>query len=495
MAPGRKSLRTIGTAFVAAPPAGARIRTRLHTSEHESAALAEIGNFLGALYREDYAHRAAQGKLFPKEQACSRYERKRGLTGKTSSRWAGSMTRASEDQYCLAMMAARQEVKDLTAAITAIEKRLVLPVRVATTVQKIASGTKTGYRDGQEHFQKTRRLAGLRNRLADAMARVEAGLPRVVHGSGRLWRTRENLDAAGLTEGQWRARWDAARMFLTADGESGATGGNQTIKVLPDGIVQVKVPAALADRYGSFLRFEEPVRFNHRAQEWLDRVQARHAVRYDLCYDAERGRWYLDASWKAPEAAVPAVAALRAHRTLAVDLNADHLAAHVLDGSGNPVGSPFTVPLALDGNQARRDGLLREAVTRLLDLAGAYGCRSVTVEDLNFDDVRATGRETMGRGQRGKRFRRTVAGIPTAKFRDRLVSMAFSRGMWVIAVDPAYTSKWGGQHWLTPLKHKTPLATRHHAASVASADGARDTPSGAGPTDPARDSGRGRAFR
>ena len=32
-------------------------------------------------------------------------------------------------------------------------------------------------------------------------------------------RARLNLAGAGLTEDQWRERWDAARLFLTADGE------------------------------------------------------------------------------------------------------------------------------------------------------------------------------------------------------------------------------------------------------------------------------------
>jgi hypothetical protein len=52
----------------------------------------------------------------------------------------------------------------------------------------------------------------------------------------------------------------------------------------------------------------------------------------------------------------------------------------------------------------------------------------------------------------GKAFRRTVTGIPTAKFRDRLAGMARHAGLSVIAVDPAYTSKWGAQHWLGALK-------------------------------------------
>ncbi|GAA2654388.1 hypothetical protein [Streptomyces vastus] len=75
----------------------------------------------------------------------------------------------------------------------------------------------------------------------------------------------------------------------------------------------------------------------------------------------------------------------------------------------------------------------------------------------------------MGRGRRGKAFRRTVAGIPTARFRERLRGMAYHAGLVVVAVDPAYTSRWGGQHWTRPLQEqsKKTTVTRHHAAAVA----------------------------
>lgn len=60
------------------------------------------------------------------------------------------------------------------------------------------------------------------------------------------------------------------------------------------------------------------------------------AVRYDICYEPDRQRWYLDASWKAPTTTSPSVDELGEHPVLAVDLNAGHLAAVVVDSGGNP---------------------------------------------------------------------------------------------------------------------------------------------------------------
>lgn len=57
--------------------------------------------------------------------------------------------------------------------------------------------------------------------------------------------------------------------------------------------------------------------------------------------------------------------------------------------------------------------------------------------------------------------------MPTRKFRARLSSMADATGVAVIAVDPAYTSRWGAQHWQKPLASTTRKTTRHDVAVVA----------------------------
>jgi IS605 OrfB family transposase len=300
---------------------------------------------------------------------------------------------------------------------------------------------------------------------------LAAGRPSITVGGKRLWRTRNHLDTAEMTEPQWRNRWQAARLFLTADGESGKPGGNETIRVDADGRLRIKTPAALVARFGSHVVIGEPIGFTHRGAEWADRVAARRAVRYDITFDPARDRWYLDASWKTAPEPAPALDELRRHRVLGVDLNDGHLAGCVLDRSGNPIGAPVSFEMHTAGLRAcHRDGRVRAAITALLDHAHHHNCAAIVVENLDFTDARATGRETLGRGARGKRLRRTVAGIPTRRFRDRLIAMAARRGIAVIGVDPAYTSKWGRQHWYTPLQQQTSdpsTVTGHHGAAAA----------------------------
>ncbi|MFZ0906065.1 MAG: hypothetical protein WAN71_19795 [Mycobacterium sp.] len=472
-----KPLRRIGDPVVAAAPAGARIGTRIHPSADEAAALTAIGQLLGSVYRSELAERIQLGRLGHRAHAAWRAQRKQALTAVSSSRWAGAITRAVEDQYQLGMRGLAAQVADLRAAVEVIEARCVLrpgelaPVADAKIGGRSRRRRRRGYRSAAERFAKTRRLAVLRTRLVAAEMALAAGRASITVGGKRLWRSRHHLDAAGMTEQQWRNEWDAARLFVTADGESGKAGGNETIRVDAAGRLRIKVPAALADELGTHLVVAAPVQFSHRGAEWWARVAARQAVRYDISYDPDRERWYLDASWTTSPAPGPELDDLRAGRVLGVDLNADHLAACVLDASGNPVGEPVTIAVETAGLKAsRRDGRVRAAISTLLELAHQQNCSAVVVEKLDFADARATGRETLGRARRGKRLRATIAGMPTAKFRTRLTGMASRSGIAVIGVDPAYTSRWGNQHWRKPLQQQTSepaTITVHHGAAAA----------------------------
>jgi hypothetical protein len=473
-----KALRRIGDPVVAPAPAGIRIRTRIHPTAEQAQALTAIGEFLGSVYRGELAQRLSCGVLGRDGRAAWRTERKRAVTTVSSSRWAGAITRAVEDQYQLGMRALAAHIADMRAAVQVIEARCALRPGELEPVDDDIAGRRgqhsrrrrRGYRSAAERFAKTRRLAVLRERLGAAERTLAASRPSITVGGKRLWRNRNHLDTTEVTEQQWRDRWDAARMFFMADGESGTIGGNLTIRVDEQSRLRIKTPAALVGKLGSHVVIDTPVAFTHCAAEWAAHVAARRAVRYDISYDPERGRWYLDASWTHTPESVPRLEELRRGRVLGVDLNADHLACCVLDSSGNPLGNPTNIDLLTDGLLAtRRDGRVRAAITKLLDHVQHYGCSAIVVENLDFASARATGRDTLGRGQRGKRLRRAVAGIPTRQFRKRLTSMAIRRGVAVIGVDPAYTSKWGAQHWLKPLQQQTSdptTVTRHHGAAV-----------------------------
>jgi len=98
-------LRELAASFVVPGPAGVAIRDRLRVSQADAAVLAEVGVFLGALAAGDLAVRSRQGLA---HDAVSWAVRKRGLTGKSSAGWAGSITKATHDQWALARRGGRR---------------------------------------------------------------------------------------------------------------------------------------------------------------------------------------------------------------------------------------------------------------------------------------------------------------------------------------------------------------------------------------------------
>jgi hypothetical protein len=384
-----------------------------------------------------------------------------------AARWAGAITRTCEDAWQLADRNLRAGQASLWARGRTITARLAVPAGRR-------QGRLRGYANPAERHSKTIRLKALQGRLARVDADIADGRVRVTRGGRRLLRARANLTAAGLTEQQWQARWEASRIFLTADGEAAEPWGNETIRWHPDeGWLELKLPAplaSLANRPHGRFRLSCRVAFGYRADAVAAQA-ASGAVRYDITLNPESGRWYLDASWTFPVAPAPSLDALRAHSVVAVDVNAGHLAVAVITPDGNALGVPRTVVLDLAGLPTTvRDGRLRAAISGLIATARAHGARAIVIEDLDFDAARAEGRERVGRrpsrGKLGRGFRRMVAGIPTGKFRDRLTQMTANAGLCVVVIDPAYTSRWGAEHWLPQLKQHHPETTGHHAAAL-----------------------------
>ncbi len=268
---------------------------------------------------------------------------------------------------------------------------------------------------------KQRRLHVLEGTAVRLRADLAAGRVRICRGGKALARHRHYLLESGLTEAEWRQRWEAARWFIHANGEAGKRYGNETIRVSPgeDGslVVEIDLPPALA-QYANAPdgRYRLRARaFGYRGEDWVAHVHARRACA-------------------------------------------------VLDVSGNPCGQPVDIPLVVAGLPAStRDGHLRTAISQAIHLAQRHRCAAVACEFLDFEDVRAASRE---HGQLGPRVRATIVGIPTAQFRERLVRMAARTGLAVIYVDPAYSSIWGAQYWQRAVNSPRHIATRHQAAAV-----------------------------
>jgi hypothetical protein len=269
------SLRPVAAPFVAAAPAGARVRTRLRVSAQDEVVLWAAGRHLGSLADRDLAARCAERRPDATGRAASRARRKQALTAESSSRWAGAITRTSDDQVRLAAQNLRAEASSLRARIRRIEARLAVPAGGT-------AGRVRGYATGAERHAKMVRLQVLRARLAGVQRRLGTGSVPVVRGGKAVLRKRRNLAAAGLTQERWRAEWEAARLFLTADGEKDKAFGNETIRWNPgEGWLEIRLPAPLAhlaNRPHSRYRLSAPVGFCYRGGEVAAQAPAGRSV-------------------------------------------------------------------------------------------------------------------------------------------------------------------------------------------------------------------------
>lgn len=119
----KRELRALAAPFTVAAPTGARIRDRLRVDAADERVLTLVGEHLGGYQRADLMARVGLGKVPRRDTELA--ARKKRLTAVSSSRWAGTMTRASEDQYQLSTRCLYDERAGLRRAIKAIGERLV----------------------------------------------------------------------------------------------------------------------------------------------------------------------------------------------------------------------------------------------------------------------------------------------------------------------------------------------------------------------------------
>ena len=466
-----------------AGPSGAAISTRLRTTPADERVLDLVAEHLGGLRRADLAVVTRPEAMDPTVDGAAKRQarrerlnnRKRALTAESSARWANAIIAANDGQYRLSRDAQHRHVIGLRAAIATIEKRLARPSGDTLTPEQRKehkkAGLSRGYLTQAERFQKQRRLQVLRAELGTVSTDFGDRVVHVTEGGKRLAKARHNLAAAKLTLSGWRERWDCARYRIQANGSGDEPFGNLTITVTAHGEVSVRLPRPLEHlanaKHGRYVLSGRAV-FSHRADEWRARITDGQSVSYTITRKPGRAGRYLTAAWACPPtpfAATPSQTDTEVQAggpVVGVDLNEDHLAVRRLDEHGNPVARPERIDVDLSGSSARRDAQVRHAITRLIHYTRRHGIDTIAVEDLDFADARTTGRETMGRGRRGKRFRRTVAGFPTAAFRNRLTAQTSRHGIRLYAVNPAYTSAWGDQHWRKPYEN----VTRHQAAAT-----------------------------
>jgi hypothetical protein len=155
-------MRSIADPFVVRLPAGARVRTRLRLTTADEAVLRAVGAHLGRLAGHDLAWRCRQGRSDNQWTV-----RKRAATSQSSSRWAGTITRVSNDQWQRGLINLANHQIGLRRAARSIRTRLAVPVGGK-------QGRVNGYATQAERYAKQRRLQHLEAELARVEDRLRS---------------------------------------------------------------------------------------------------------------------------------------------------------------------------------------------------------------------------------------------------------------------------------------------------------------------------------
>ncbi|MGW3691251.1 IS200/IS605 family accessory protein TnpB-related protein, partial [Streptomyces sp. NPDC005125] len=119
-------LRKLTASFVVSGPCGVAVRDRLkHLTPQDERVLRAVGAHQGTLASRDLKARCADGL----EHGVDTWAvRKRELTGVSSSRIAGAITKATHDQWALARRCQAAQIRNLAAGIRTLRHRLSLPL-------------------------------------------------------------------------------------------------------------------------------------------------------------------------------------------------------------------------------------------------------------------------------------------------------------------------------------------------------------------------------
>ncbi len=335
--------------------------------------------------------------------------------------------------------------------IGSLERRIA---RAQQVLAKIPTQTNTRH-------QKRRRLARLQQRLAAASAEQAAGRVRLCFGSKALFRQQFALAANGYASHQeWRRQWRAARasQFFVL-GSKDETAGCQGCVATGqrDGTVtlRLRLPNALAA--GSKYLVIPGLHFTYGHNAVLAAIgrnlsttkEEHEALSWRFVRDRKGWRVFATVSVPAGERSSTDGAG-----TVAVDLNADHVALSELDRCGNPVRS-LSIPCVTGGrSHHQRAAAIGEAIKQVVTYARDHH-KPIVAEKMDFTAKK------VALEQRGRRYARMVSSFAYATFHAILAARAYDAGVEVALVNPAYTSVIGQYKFV----HRYGLSV-HQAAAV-----------------------------
>ena len=273
--------------------------------------------------------------------------------------------------------------------------------------------------------QKQRKLTQLQDRLGS----LKNQKPSLIFGGKKLWYSQFNLEENGYeNHEQWLNDWRNTRSSqFTLVGSKDETLGNQNCQLLPDGTLKIRVPLCYEPIFGKYYIVEN-VHFPYGQKDVEYALNHKQALTFRFV--RKEGKWYVFCSLDLPE--VPSQTRCQ-NGMIGVDLNPSVIGWAYCDAEGN-LKAKGQIPINVrDKRKNQTKAIIGDAVKKLVDLAGKYGC-PITIESLDFSRKKVTMKEL------GVRYSRMLSNFSYSCFHQMLISRANRFGIEVREVNPAYSS-------------------------------------------------------
>lgn len=400
-------------------------------------ALAPIAELFGRVERKLYRE-LKSGRKFPGDLAVSFYRQ-----FDISAKMLEIIYRQLKGKLTAASRTARAQAGELEGRIATKHGQ------IANTGRKLVRARKAGRREAIKKLRRSlhehkRRLTALEARLARTKIKIED--PSICFGSVKLFNAQHHLGESGVADHEkWLSKWRASRSSqFFIEGDARKPSGNSFVRLTAcdDGSfdLELRLPKALAhlaerqtNAGGTVVRCVDfcKLRFPHGDAEIRQTLADGRplSVRFNRNSD---DTWTVSIMLR--QEFKDANTIDLAHGALGIDLNTDHVAATLVDASGNPTMTR-RIPLVTYGKSAnQRQDAIRKAAAEITKLADELGV-PVVAERLDF--ARKKGELS---SIDGKRRARLLSSFAYSSFAEALSRSCVRRSIRLILVNPAYTS-------------------------------------------------------
>jgi IS605 OrfB family transposase len=219
-------------------------------------------------------------------------------------------------------------------------------------------------------------------------------------------------------------------------------------------ILRFRVPACLESKFGKYVKTKLG-NFDRN----IDRLPKDGSKTWH--FYRKGGKW--NAAVQFTPAPVKHVSRHSAYGCIGIDMNPGSIGWAYIDGNGN-LKAHGQIPLQMGLPSGKQDAQIVDACLQLTTLANTFAC-PIVCEELNFYTKKEQLRE------RGRKYARMLSGWAYSRFYELLESILSNRGIYLMKVNPAYTSVIG----LVKYARQYGLASDEAAAMAIARRGMRKT--------------------